>query len=51
MAITGEDGTYTIKNVPPGTYKLVMKHEKLGEQTASVTVETGKTVSQDFTLK
>ena len=51
MAITGEDGTYTIKNVPPGTHKLVMKHEKLGEQTASVTVETGKTVSQDFTLK
>jgi hypothetical protein len=51
FAISGEDGTYTIKNVPPGTYKLVLKHESLGEQTASVTVETGKTATADFTLK
>jgi hypothetical protein len=51
VAITGDDGAYAIKNVPPGTHKLVMKHEKLGEQTATVTVETGKTATQDFTLK
>jgi plastocyanin len=51
FAVTGDDGTFTIKNVPPGTHKLVLKHEKLGEQSASITVETGKTATHDFTLK
>jgi plastocyanin len=51
FAVTGEDGTFTIKNVPAGTHKLVLKHERLGEQSATVTVEAGKTVTQDFTLR
>ena len=51
FAVSGEDGSYVIKNAPAGTYKLVLHHEKLGEQTVSVTVEAGKTTTQDFTLK
>ena len=51
FAVTGEEGTFTIKNVPPGTHKLVVKHERLGEQNVTVTVETGKTTTQDFTWK
>jgi plastocyanin len=51
FAVSGDDGTYTIKNVPPGSHRLVLKHEKLAEQSATVTVETGKTTTQDFTLK
>jgi plastocyanin len=51
FAVTGKDGKYTIANVPAGTHKLVLKHEMLGEQSVTVTVETGKTATQDFTLK
>jgi hypothetical protein len=51
FAVTGADGTYTIKNVPAGTHKLVVKQEKLGDQTATITVEAGKTTNQDFTYK
>ncbi len=50
FAVSGADGSFTITNVPPGTHKLVARHEKLGEQTATVTVETGKTTTQDFTF-
>jgi len=51
FAVTGTDGKFKIVNVPPGTHKLVLKHESLGEQTVTVTVETGKTTTQDFKLK
>ncbi len=51
FAVTGTDGKFTIANVPAGTHKLVMKHESLGEQTATVTVEVGKVATVDFTLK
>jgi len=51
FATSASDGTYTIKNVPPGEYDLVMHHEKLGEQRTKVKVETGKTATADFTLK
>jgi hypothetical protein len=51
FAVTGTDGTFTINNVPAGTHKLVMKHETLGEQSVSVTVEAGKATTQEFTLK
>lgn len=36
--VSGEDGTYAIDEIPPGTYKLTAWHEKLGEQEAEVTV-------------
>jgi plastocyanin len=51
FATSAADGTFTIKNVPPGDYDLVLHHEKLGEQHAKVKVETGKTATQEFTLK
>jgi plastocyanin len=51
FATSGADGAYTIKNVPPGSYTLVLKHEKLGEQRATVTVTTGQATTQDFTLR
>ena len=34
----GADGRFTIANVPPGTYKLHVWHERAAEQTAMVTV-------------
>ena len=43
FATTGEDGTFTIKDVPDGSYDVVIWQEKLGEQDAGkVTVKGGK---------
>ncbi|HTO99404.1 MAG TPA: carboxypeptidase regulatory-like domain-containing protein [Myxococcales bacterium] len=46
-AITGEDGTYRIEGVPPGTHKLKIWHERLGERDAEITVEAGQTATHD----
>jgi hypothetical protein len=50
FATTGEDGKFTIKDVPPGTYTLVAWQEAAGEKSMSVTVAPGKTVTADIQL-
>jgi plastocyanin len=49
-AVTGADGKYEIKGLPPGDYTIAFVHEKLGEQTQKVTVgpKESKTVDQSF---
>lgn len=47
FAVTGEDGKFSIPNVPAGTYTVEAWHEKLGTQTGSVTVGDGG-ASVDF---
>ncbi|SPE41020.1 conserved exported hypothetical protein [Candidatus Sulfotelmatobacter sp. SbA7] len=49
-AVTGPDGKYEIKGLPPGTYTLAFVQEKLGEQTQQVTLaaKDSKTVDQSF---
>jgi len=37
-AVTGPDGTFTLKGLPPGTYTVVAIHEKLGEKTQTIPV-------------
>lgn len=49
FAVSGPEGHFTIKGVPPGTYTLGADHEKLGEKTANVTVQSGQTAKVDFT--
>lgn len=44
FAVSKEDGTFELKDVPPGKYTVEAWHEKLGTQTAEVTVEEGKPV-------
>ena len=49
-AVTGDDGSYTIKGVPAGTHTLVMWHAKFGEQKTQVTVASQQTANADFTV-
>jgi hypothetical protein len=50
VAITGEDGIYTLSDVPPGTYQLTAWHEKLGKKQVQVTVGAAKRQRVDFTF-
>ncbi len=45
------DGTYTIGNLPPGTYTLVFWHEKYGQQEQPVTVGPSEQKQVPFTFK
>lgn len=49
-AVTGADGGYQITGLPAGTYELEAWHERLGTQTATVTVADGESVSHAFTF-
>lgn len=50
-AVTGDDGTFTIQGLPPGTYTITAWQEKLGQQTQQVTVGAKETKTADFTFK
>lgn len=41
-AVTGADGAFELKGVPPGKYTLQAWHEKLGTKTQTVTVAPGE---------
>lgn len=51
FSVSAQDGTYTIKNVPPGNYTLVTWHETMGEQKTQITVGASEKKTQDFTYK
>ena len=46
-AVTKEDGTFEITDVPPGEYNARVWHESLGETTAKVKVDPGGTATLD----
>src|SRR6266852_1184949 len=50
FAVTGPDGKFEIKGLPPGDYTLAFVHEKLGEQDQKVTLaaKDSKTVDVSF---
>ena len=48
FSVTGQDGKYTISGLDPGTYEITVWQERLGTQTASVTVAASGTKTQDF---
>jgi hypothetical protein len=48
FGLSGADGKFEIKGVPPGTYTVVAWHEKFGEKTMSVTVAAKEAKTQDF---
>ena len=51
FAVTGEDGSFSLKGLPPGEYTLEAWHEKLGTQEIKVTVGAKETKSADFSFK
>ena len=50
FAVSGDDGTYIISDLKPGEYVIEAWHEKLGSQTANVTV-SDSVAHQNFTFK
>lgn len=51
FAVTGDDGTFTIKGLPPGTYTIEIVHEKYGKQEQQVTVGAKDSKTVDFNVK
>jgi plastocyanin len=51
FAVTGDDGAFTIKGLPPGTYTLQTWHEKYGTREQQVTVGPKETKTVDFSFK
>jgi plastocyanin len=51
FAVSGADGAFDVKNLPPGTYTLEAWHEKLGTQSQSVTIGAKEAKTVTFTFK
>jgi plastocyanin len=49
FAITGDDGSFVLSGVPPGSYTLLAWHETLKTQTRKVTVKAGEVKEVEFT--
>ncbi len=51
FAVTGPDGKFEIKGLPPGDYTIAFVHEKFGEQTQKVTLAAKDSKTVDATFK
>jgi plastocyanin len=51
FAVTGKDGSFTLKNVPPGTYTIEAWQEKYGTQEQNVTLAAKETKTVNFSFK
>jgi hypothetical protein len=49
FAVTGEDGSFRIENLPPGDYVIETWHEQYGTQTSNVSVPPNGTAEVSFT--
>jgi Polysaccharide lyase family 4, domain II len=50
-AITDENGKFSIADIPPGTYRLKIWHETLGETEQSVDIKAGESMKISISLK
>jgi len=50
FAVSKEDGSFEIANLPPGTYTLAVWHEGLGTKEQQVTLQPGQHAVLDFTF-
>ncbi|MEP6715096.1 MAG: carboxypeptidase regulatory-like domain-containing protein [Terriglobia bacterium] len=49
FAVTGDDGSFSLKGVPPGTYTIEAVHEKYGRKEGKVTLAPSGTATIEFT--
>jgi len=49
--VTGPDGKFEFKDVPPGNYTIAVWHEKLGNLTKPVQLENSGRAGVDFTYE
>lgn len=50
-SVTGKDGAFELKGLPPGEYTVTAWHEKYGTQDQKVTVGPKETKTVEFTIK
>ena len=48
--VSGDDGSFSIENLPAGDYVIEAWHEEFGTQTQNVSVGDGESVTLDFTF-
>jgi hypothetical protein len=49
--VTGKNGSFDIKNVPPGTYTVTAWHERYGTSEQTVTIGPKESKAVTFTFK
>lgn len=50
FAVTGDDGSFTLKSLPPGEYTIEAWHERYGTRTAKVKVERSGSATANFSF-
>jgi len=50
-AVTGDGGTFTLPNLPPGKYTVTAWHESYGDQSQEVTISGSDTKTINFVFK
>ena len=51
FAVTGPDGKFEIRGLPPGDYTLAAVHEKLGEQDVKISLGSKESKTVEFSFK
>jgi hypothetical protein len=51
FAVTGADGSFDLRGVPPGDYTVAVWHEKLGERTGQVHLDASGKAALSFTYE
>jgi len=51
FSVSNDQGTFEIKNLPPGNYVIEAWHEKYGAQTQNVSITGSESKTVDFTFK